>query len=300
MSMADYQKDPAPAPSLSAGVAHILNTQSPKHAWFAHPRLNPHYQREEDSQFDLGACAHAVLLEGEQSICAIDPMQYPGKKGGIPDGWTNQAIRDARDFARSQGKIPVLASKLTEIRLMAEAARDALRSVQGIEPIDLAQGDAEQVMLWQEGAVWCRARPDWRRKDRKLILDYKSTAGSAEPSAWVRNQMKPMGFDVQAVHYLRGNRAISGPSYIADWLFLVQENYPPYECSFVTLSNSDLEIAQRKWDYAFAVWERCMETNRWNGYPRAIAHSEPLAWEIDQDETRRLTFDERLELATQA
>lgn len=109
--------------------------------------------------------------------------------------------------------------------------------------------------------------------------------------------MKPMGFDVQAIHYQRGNAATDGPK-LSDWIFLVQENYPPFECSFVGLSNADQEIAQRKWEFAVALWDKCMEKNRWNGYPRSIAFSEPTAWEIDRSEEDRLTLNERLELFT--
>ena len=34
-----YHADPCPVPSLSAGVAHTLLTQSPLHAKYCHPRL---------------------------------------------------------------------------------------------------------------------------------------------------------------------------------------------------------------------------------------------------------------------
>lgn len=282
MTMQEYQADPCPAPSLSSHVANILNSQSARHAWFAHPRLNPNHRSKESEDFDLGACAHAVLLEGESLIYPIE----------APD-WRKKEAQGARDMARAQGKIPVLAHKLAAIRAMADSARSALAAC-GLGPIDLGTGTAEQVLIWREGDVWCRARPDWVHTDRKLIVDYKSTKGSAEPSAWIRNQMMPMGFDVQAAHYLRGN-ASTGGSPLATWLFLVQENYPPYECSFVGVSPATLEIAQRKWDFALALWQACLQNNRWSGYPKHVAYAEPMSWQMAEDEEKRLTFDERLE-----
>lgn len=283
---AQYHADPADGVSLSSHIIHTLLTHSPRHAWFEHPRLNPNHKPEEKTEFDLGACSHATLFEGEGNIQAIEA-----------DDWRTKAAKEARDQARAQGKIPVLAAKLTAIRAMADAARAALLACE-LGPIDLTTGKAEQTLIWQEGDVWCRARPDWMqwmRKGGNLMLDYKSTAGSAEPSAWIRNQMMPMGFDVQAAHYLRGNAAISG-NRDARWLFLVQENYEPYECSFVGVSPATLEIAQRKWDFAVALWQSCINKNRWNGYPRRIAYAEPTSWQMDEDEERRLTFGERLEL----
>ena len=252
----------------------------------AHPRLNPNYVAEETDKFDLGSCAHAVLLEGEAGICAVE----------APD-WRTKAAREARDLARSEGKIPVLAHKLADIRAMANQARIAMLELHDM-PISLNEGDAERVLIWQEGETWCRGRPDWIRHDRSIVINYKSTEGSAESSAWIRNQLTKMGYDIQALHHLRGNAATGGGKR-AQYIFVVQENYPPFECSFVSLSNAMLEIAQRKWDFARALWQRCLAADKWSGYPRHIAVAEPMAWDLDADEERRLTFEERLEFATQ-
>jgi hypothetical protein len=297
MSMAQYQADPADAPSLSSGIAHRLITQSPLHAWHHHPRLNPNFTPEEKAVFDLGGCAHAVLLEGEQSIAAIDPNEYPGQKGGIPDGWTNKAIREARDAARAKGQIPVLAHKMVEIRAMADAARKAVSAVKGLV-VTFSEGLTERTLIWCEGETWCRARPDWMSRHRSILLDYKSTAGSAEPNAWIRNQMGPLGYDMQAVHYLRGNE-MTGGAKDAQWVFLVQENYPPFACSFVGLSPAMREVAQKKWDDAQMLWAHCIKTNQWPAYPRVIAYAEPTIWQLTEHEGRLLTsFDERLEYLT--
>jgi hypothetical protein len=295
MPMAEYQADPCPAPSLSSGIANRIITQSPLHAWFAHPRLNPNFRSEEATVFDLGSCAHAMLLGGDDAIESIDPNDFPGKKGGIPEGWTNEAIRAARDAARANGRIPVLKDKAAECLAMAAVARDAIANCK--VRIELAAGRAEHVLVWQEGGAWCRARPDWMANDRRVLLDYKSTAGRAEPGAWIRNQMGPLGYDLQAVHYQRGNARTGGPEH-AQWLFLVQENYAPYACSFVGLSPAMLEIAQKKWELALALWDRCTKNNVWKGYPNEIAYAEPTNWQMDEHEMRRLTFDEMLECAT--
>ena len=44
---AEYHADPAPEPSLSRSLAHTLLTRSPRHAWQAHPRLNPAWLPDE-------------------------------------------------------------------------------------------------------------------------------------------------------------------------------------------------------------------------------------------------------------
>jgi hypothetical protein len=285
LSMESYQRDPCPEPSLSSGIAHRLVTQSPLHAWHAHPRLNPSYEFEEATAFDLGSCSHALLLEGEESIQVIEA-----------DDWRTKAAKEARAKARFEGKIPVLAAKMEACRAMASIARKALADCQD-GAIDLGKGKAERVLAWREAGIWCRARPDWMGDGRSMLLDYKSTAGSAEPNAWIRNQMGPMGYDLQAVHYLRGNGETGGER-LAEFVFLVQENYPPYACSFVGIAPAMLEIAQRKRDLAVAIWQACIKRNQWHGYPPQIAYAEPSTWQLADDEDRRLTFDEKLDCAT--
>jgi hypothetical protein len=179
---------------------------------------------------------------------------------------------------------------------MAGIARKALLSCED-GPINLELGTVERVLAWREAGIWCRARPDWMGPDRKILLDYKSTAGSAEPNAWIRNQMGPLGYDLQGVHYQRGN-AETGGSRVADFIFLVQENYPPYACSFVGLSPAMIEIAQRKRDLAVATWQVCLKRNQWHGYPPRIAYAEPSSWQMAEDEERRLSFEEKLDCAS--
>lgn len=67
MSAEAYHQDPAPQPSLSSSIAKILLDQSPRHAWLAHPKLNPNYVAEEDSRFDIGTAAHVMMLERDSS-----------------------------------------------------------------------------------------------------------------------------------------------------------------------------------------------------------------------------------------
>lgn len=285
MSMAQYQADPCASPSLSSGIAHRLLTQSALHAWFHHPRLNPEYVAEEDDKFDLGATAHALLLEGEESIAVID----------APD-WRKTAAKTERDVMRAAGRIPVLAHKMAECRAMAKVAKATLLDCPDAK-IDLMTGFAEHVLIWQDSKVWCRARPDWMSADRKIMLNYKTTSGIAEPSAWSRNQMVPLGFDLEAAHYLRGN-ALLGVA-LCSYLFLVQENYPPYACSFVSPDLAMLDIAERKRDFATQLWSACLANKCWPSYPNRIAYVEPAAWQINEVEEWSDELKRRIELGAQ-
>ena len=262
---AEYHRDSVgPAPSLSASIAHILLNQSAWHAWFAHPRLNPAYERQDDERFDLGTAAHAYLLEGESGFTIIQ----------APD-WRTKLAKEARDDARRDGKIPLLADRWGDVQGMALAAGQQL-DVNEDPPRPLANGKPEQTLVWQENGLWCRARLDWLHDGHRMIDDYKSTGASANPDVWTR-ALFGAGHDVQAAFYLRGLKALTGIE--AMFRFVVQENFPPYALSVIGLAPDALALAERKVQYAMTLWRHCIERNEWPGYARQICWATAPAWE---------------------
>ena len=181
-TLAEYIRDPARAPSLSASLAHILLTQSPRHAWLAHPRLNPQWMPDEGTnETDLGTIAHALLLEDDHSRLSVIEA---------PD-WRKKDAQEARDDARSRGKVPILVHKYQTVLVMVKAAKQAIQRAPEIRKA-FEQGKPEQTLVWQDGDVYCRARPDWLTDDRRLAIDYKTVGGSAEPESWSRGQLLSM------------------------------------------------------------------------------------------------------------
>lgn len=265
-----YHADPAPIASLSSSIAHILIEQSPMHAWLAHPRLNPNYERETDSRFDLGSAAHMMLLERrEDRIVRVQA-----------DDWRTKAAREARDAAQAEGKYAVLERQFADIVAMCNAAQDFLLTTE-LSDI-LGTGDPEQTVLWQEGKMWCRCRPDMLALDRRVVLDYKSTA-SAAPDAFAK-QIGRMGYDLQAEFYLRGLKAVG---YDPVFVFLAQEITPPYACSLISLSNAFREVGKAKVARAMKLWEMSMTTNNWLGYSTRILYAEPKPWDLMELENQQ-------------
>jgi hypothetical protein len=270
-----YHADPCPIPSLSSSVARTLLARSPKHAWTEHPRLNPRYESEEKKEFDLGKAAHALLLEGE------DRMQV------IPfDSYRKAEAQVQRDAARAAGKHPVLEANYQAVVEMVAAAKLAIAANRDLSGLTLADGKAEQTLVWQEGEVWCRARLDWiDTRDLSLFIDYKTTSASAHPDDFVRTLISN-GYDFQDAFYRRGLAAVRGREG-SRCVFLVQEVEPPYACSFPALSPAFLELARDKVDEAVATWTECMRTQEWPAYPTGICYLEPPAWHVTRWEERR-------------
>lgn len=275
-------------PALSQSIAKILLAQSPLHAWYAHPALNPNYKAEEKPEFDLGTAAHSALLENGRGIVVINPEDFRSKPtkdnplGNIPKGWTNDAIREARDDVRSQGKAPVLPWQKADIDRMVDAARKALASCTDLSGLSLENGAVEVELQWQEAGTHMRSRLDWLAHDRRVILDYKSTT-DASPEAFNR-QIARMGYHIQEAFYRRAVKATGGPD--ARFVFLAQENKAPYDCSFHGVAPSLQQIGEEQVELAIRIWRDCLARDRWPGYSNRIHYAEAQNYQIQQHEDR--------------
>ena len=264
MPAAEYHADPCPAPSLSSSIINVMLGQSPKHAWTAHPKLNPNYHPDDDEKFDLGTAAHAYLLEGVTGVKIIQAQDY--RKAGA---------RLVRDQAIRSGKLPILAHKWDAVQAMAVEATKQCAVQEAPHPFTL--GKPEQTLIWEEDGLWCRARCDWLHDSLEVIDDYKTTSATAEPNAWTRGPLFSMGYDVQAAWYLRGLKWLTGVD--ATFRFIVQESYPPYALSVIALGPDVLAFAQQKVGRALDLWRECLATGTWPAYPTRTCWAQLPPWE---------------------
>lgn len=262
---ADYHADKiTDAPTLSASIAKILIAQSPAHAYAAHPRLNPAYQRDDDPKFDIGNVFHAVFLEGRD---IVEPLAFPD--------WRTTIAKGMREEARAAGKIPLLVAQWQEVQAMLEAVRAQLPGLD-VQPAMFEAGKPEQAVTWTDKGVQCRALVDWLRDDFTAIHDIKTTARSANPETWTRTMFQ-IGGDVQAVMNKRGVRAVTGVD--PDFVFLVCETQPPYAVKPVRLASSALAVAEDKVDWALRTWAACLESGVWPAYDGSVYEAEVLPWD---------------------
>jgi PDDEXK-like uncharacterized protein DUF3799 len=274
-----YHMDPAPEPSLSSSIAKILIEQSPAHAWMAHPRLNLQYEREINSRFDLGSAAHTMLLEKHRGdrIVVVDAKD-----------WRTNAAKDAREAAMAQGKFAVLIEQYKDVCSMVAAARQFMGSTElaGLFEEGLADGLAEQTVIWQEGKLWMRCRPDLfaRAQWGNVVVDYKTTENAA-PEVFAK-QIGRMGYDLQAEFYTRGIKAIDEKE--PTFVFLAQEVTKPYACSLIGLSAAYRSVGQAKVNRAISLWDRAVANHNWHGYPTQIAYAEPTPWQLADSEAMGL------------
>lgn len=283
--MASYLADPCPVPSLSSGAAHRLLVRSPAHVYAQHPRMGAQRQEDNDAS-DMGTIAHDLILGGEGKICVIDPELYRSKPtkdnpdGSIPAGWTNSAIRAARDLARSNDLIPILPGAMAGAKAMEKAARAFLAGSELAGVLD--DGEGEVTMLWQEGDIWLRARPDWLNHKMKVCLHLKTTKASAKPESFIR-MSDAMGYDVSIAFYKRGFEALTKQRDFLHVILAVEQD-APCGCSLIGLGPAKMEIAEMKINRSIGIWRECMATGVWPGYSNQIHYADPSAWQIAEAE----------------
>lgn len=257
-------------PALSSSIAAILLRESPRKAWYSHPRLNQSFKEEHDDKFDLGTAAHAVLLEGDESKLVVVEA----------DDWRTNKAKETREIARAAGKTALLAKQKTLVSAMVAAAQTFLMESEIAQ--DWKNAESEVTALAEDQGVILKARFDRITTDRKVICDYKTTTDAA-PEVFSR-QLVRMGYHWQDAFYRRVASLLGAKSPV--FVFLAQSIEPPYECSLHGCDSALQEIADSDIGRAFDKWRICITTNKWPSYGGRVHWAMPTTWQINDYETR--------------
>jgi hypothetical protein len=279
-----YHKDPTAGVSASASILYTLYSQSPRHAWHAHPKLNPRWTPGKSTPAQaFGRAAHAVLF-GTAKVVALDFAD-----------WKTKAAREAREMIEGQGDIALLARQADRLERMHDTLRQGMKSHALGDVFD--EGTPELTAIWQDDGAWLRGRLDWWREKDDLIVDYKTTEGSADPDQWSRNLFS-LGSDFQSVLYRQGVAKILG--IMPRFVFIVQEVDPPHAFSVLDLDDAACEFTTNRLAHAFHTWRECLRTKKWPGYPSQVCHVSPPVWAVKAEETRALAAAASREIITEA
>lgn len=259
-----YHADPCERPSLSAGLAAKMLAATPIHAFAASSRLNPDFEPDEKTAFDIGSACHE-LLTGKGRGIAVIPF----------DDYRSKAAQVERDAARADGYTPLTIPQNETVQRMVRAARVQMRAHGIGDPFE--GGRNEITLIWEQDGVINRAMVDCLDERNRTAYDLKTTAGIADPNAWLRKSMDH-GPDLRAAHYLDGLKACFG----GDWTyrFIPLEKDQPHCLSVAQLSPAALMMGQKKIRRAREMWGHCLKTGIWPGFSAEIQVIEPAAfWE---------------------
>jgi hypothetical protein len=259
-----YHADPSDRPSLSSTLARLILTRSPRHAWTAHPRLNPMHEPVEKKTFDIGRAAHrAALGAGE------DYVAYPPEVLGSNGAASTTAAKEWAADQRAAGRTVLKAEECDKIGLIADSVRRKLALLK----IEIDPDHSEIAAIGEIDGCPVRMMADYAPPGKPYLLDLKTTE-DASPDGCIR-AVTNYGYDVQIAHYLSVWEAVTGEK--RRMRLVMVEKSPPYECSVVELyaakgDEADwMDDAYGKIAYARSVWSHGLVTGEWPGYPAQIA-----------------------------
>lgn len=253
-----YHADPAPVPSLSSTLARLVLNRSPRHAWTAHPRLNPDHESKDSKTFDIGRAAHRAVL-GKGGDFVAYPPQLLAKNGAAS---TTEAKEWAAEM-RSRGMTPVKADEFEAVNDMAAEIMGRL-SFMGMA---FPPARSELTAIAEIDGVLCRAMIDHAPEDpRQPLWDLKTTM-DASPQAVMRSIMA-YGYDVQAAHYTEVWKAATGEDRKMRFVFV--EKDAPHECCIVELGGDSMLMGRKRTARAREMWGHCLQSGQWPGYPAEI------------------------------
>lgn len=269
---ADQEHD---VPTLSQSTAHVLLSKSPRHAWWTHPRLGKHRSTETDAMA-TGTLMHRLLLGAGPDLEILD----------FKDFRTN-AAKEARDNAKSAGRLPILKSKYDPLIERVDQIRDRLLTE---HRLDFTDGHPEVSIYWDEEtssgvSVRCRGRLDFVVSSSPRVLDLKFVA-SAAPGV-LSKKIHDFGHDIQAAAYTRGAETVwERLAGRMEFVFVFIEAEPPHGITLAKLDPDFFAMGGKKWQRAVDVWERCLRENDWPDYCSASlgvpSIIEPPGWALKE------------------
>jgi len=259
----DYRMDPCPIASLTQSAVKTLIERSPLHAWTECPRLNPHYEADDDTKFDIGNVAHRLILgRGKE----IEVVQFAD--------WRKKEATDARKAAAAAGKIAVLEHQFNQASDMASAAWLQLHKHEDKDAF--TEGAAEVMIAWEEDGIWFRSLIDWLSDDLCTVDDYKTTGMSVAPHV-IGLRAEAAGWNVQAAFIERGLNAVHPESAgRRRYRFIAQETDKPNALTVMHMDEHWMTMGRKKVDVGVGLWRHAITTNKWPCYPnRSIVPEYP-------------------------
>jgi len=237
--------------ALSASGAWLLAEECAAKFLWRSP-WNPLYLPEAKTEFDIGVAAHLAVLEPARqadSIVVIEAGDYRSSKA-----------RDARDAARTEGKVPLLPYQLDIVQAIAASIR-----AHPIAAPAFKGGEAEVTLAWHdpETGIPCKARPDYLPAHGQWLVDLK-TAASANPRSW-RDQAYRLGYHARAAWYLDGAAAVLRQAPEEYW-FVIVEKEAPYLVSVVSFDEDALRWGRTANRKACEHFARAAAANDWPSY----------------------------------
>lgn len=242
-------------PLSQTGIKILLN-ETP--ADFMAPR------KPSTRAMDLGSVTHALAL-GKGAKFSISPF----------DDYRTKDARQWRDDTIAEGLIPIKASEYADAKAMADIIKAKINHALGG-----ADYQTEVPFFWQEGDTWACGMLDVWCEEKLVAIDPKITKIIGKRA---RAHMVNIGWDIQSAWYRRGLDAIF-PQYAGRIRFanLLIKPDAPYTHRLLTINEAWRQSAEMECERALRIFQECMATNNWPGYPDEIEVLDAPSWTLKE------------------
>ena len=255
----DYHNSPGLS---SSGIRSIL--KAPRQYYYEF--LTDEGKKKDTKAMKVGRALHTLALE---------PEEFEKRYHVMPQKIDRRTKAGKAEYAENielaRGKEVIDFDDHEAIKRMAWN----LRAHPMFKKMIAKGGYVEHSLMWQDkdtGAM-LRARPDFYND--KYIVDIKSS-DDATPEGFSRSLYK-YGYHHQNALQADGLSQLTGNEYEGVVLFVV-ENKAPYLCRPYLVKGNAVEQGRAEYKKAAATYKRCVDHDRWEGYPLQVVEIDLPQW----------------------
>jgi exodeoxyribonuclease VIII len=248
---------------LSQSDLKVIAEYSPAH--FRYYRRHP---KPDSDPKKLGRASHVAILE---------PLKFEAMymKGPRVDKRTKAGRtlwEEAEESARESGRELLLPEHYDA----PDEMRESVRSNPAVSEL-LEAGVAERASFGKVHGVDGKALTDYYRPRDHAIVDLKSTRCASRRS--FERDIRSYRYHWQAVWYTDLIEAITGKT--PSFTIVAVETVPPYGSAVYTIKPDLMAIARREMIETLKIYQECMRTGQWPGYPSHVNEVSAHGWEWD-------------------
>lgn len=215
----------------------------------AHYKYKKEHPTKSTTAMEFGTMFHTLLLEPQNFDVRLLPEgvkknkdgTVSKKQEGYEDWWADALHED------------------TYLRLL-----DMVNAVKAHpETKDIFDyGLPERSVIFDQLGIECKARFDWLRLDKNVIIDVKTTR-DARPDKF-KKMAYEYGYHIQAYWYLKAYEAVTGKT--PHYRMVVIESEPPHGIVFYKADPVFLELGGMDAREMLLKYQKCQETGVYEGY----------------------------------
>lgn len=286
VSHTDYHADRLlpDTPTLSRSIAEVLLSQSPKHAFKAHPRLGGGGNKKATASMDKGTFLHDRFLGGGPEIVIIDAPDWRARKNPKP-GFTVADPGPLKEEALAAGKLAMLPHELEARAWQENNLRKLVLSHPTMANFDKMVKEA--VIVWEDenGVIW-RCRLDLALFSHGESWDLKFTENASDEA--IERAVRYGSHALQCAVYESAMDALTPELMGRNELHFLFVEFDGIGCRSARPGPGKLNIARDQMKRASKIWKRCLESGEWPQYPTAELIVEASGFELGREMDKQI------------